>query len=105
MIKTNIKMRVTPEQSVKVQEICFENGTDWTSGKGNVQLTDKPFLFIDEYEIYNNNKKWIVSLVITLFSFAGILLFFIFAILVYLYKESPIRKYKNWPLYKILFRK
>ena len=26
MIKTNIKMRVTPEQSAKVQEICFENG-------------------------------------------------------------------------------
>lgn len=29
MIKTNIKMRVTPEQSRKVQEICFENGIDW----------------------------------------------------------------------------
>lgn len=26
MIKTNIKMRVTPEQSRRVQEICFENG-------------------------------------------------------------------------------
>ena len=49
MIKTNIKMRVTPEQSAKVQEICFENGIDWKSGKGNVQFTDKPFLFIDKY--------------------------------------------------------
>jgi hypothetical protein len=29
MIKTNIKMRVTPEQSKKVQEICFENGIEW----------------------------------------------------------------------------
>lgn len=48
MIKTNIKMRVTPEQSAKVQEICFKNGIDWTSGTGNVQLIDKPFLFIDE---------------------------------------------------------
>lgn len=63
------------------------------------------FLFVDEYEIYINNKKWVVSLVVTLLSFAGILLFFIFAILVYLYKEPLIRKYKNWPLYKILFRK
>ena len=63
------------------------------------------FLFEDEYEIYTNNKKWVISLVITLFSFAGLLLFFILAILVYLYKESPTFKYKNWPLYKILFRK
>ena len=65
----------------------------------------KDFLFKDEYEIYTNNKKWVVSLVVTLLSFAGILLFFIVAILVYLYKESPTLKYKNWPLYKILFRK
>ena len=63
------------------------------------------FLFVDEYEIYTNNKKWVVSLVVTLLSFAGILLFFILAVLVYLYKELPTRKYKNWPLYKILFRK
>ena len=48
MIKTNIKMRVTPEQSAKVQEICFENDIDWTSGNGNVKFIDKPFLFIDE---------------------------------------------------------
>ena len=63
------------------------------------------FLFVNEYEIYNNNKKWIVSLTITLLSFAGMLLFVIFAILVYLYREFPTKKYKNWPLYKILFRK
>ena len=49
MIKTNIKMRVTLEQSIKVQEICFKNDINWTSGKGNVQFIDKPFLFIDEY--------------------------------------------------------
>ena len=63
------------------------------------------FLFIDEYEIYNNNKKWIVSLVVTLLSFAGILLFVIFAILVYLYREFPTKKYKKWAIYKIFFRK
>jgi len=32
MIKTNIKMRVTPEQSKKVQKICFENGATWRDG-------------------------------------------------------------------------
>ena len=65
----------------------------------------KDFLFKDEYEIYTNNKKWVVSLTITLLSFAGMLLFVIFAILAYLYREFPTKKYKNWPLYKILFRK
>ena len=63
------------------------------------------FLFVDEYEIYTNNKKWIVSLAVTLLSFAGILLFSIFSILVYLYKESLTLKYKNWAIYKIFFRK
>jgi hypothetical protein len=28
-MKTNIKMRVTPEQSKKVQEIVFTNGGKW----------------------------------------------------------------------------
>ena len=48
MIKTNIKMRVTPEQSTKVQEICFKNGIGWRAGKGTVKYINKPFLFIDE---------------------------------------------------------
>ena len=46
MIKTNIKMRVTPEQSAKVQEICFENGIEWQGGGGDISLTNEPFLFI-----------------------------------------------------------
>jgi hypothetical protein len=29
MIKTNIKVRVNPEQSKRVQEICFDNGIEW----------------------------------------------------------------------------
>ena len=47
MIKTNIKMRVTPEQSKKVQEICFESGIYWRVGKEIKYLND-PFLFVDE---------------------------------------------------------
>ena len=46
MIRTNIKMRVTPEQSKKVQEICFENGICW-KGKEEVEYLNNPFLFID----------------------------------------------------------
>lgn len=37
MIKTNIKMRVTPEQSRKVQEICFENGIEWQDTEKEIQ--------------------------------------------------------------------
>ena len=46
MIKTNIKMRVTPEQSKKVQEICFENGIEWGFTGSIVVSTDEPLLFI-----------------------------------------------------------
>ena len=44
-IKINIKMRVTPEQSQKVQEICFENGIGWRKGK-ILQYLNEPFLYI-----------------------------------------------------------
>ena len=46
MIKTNIKMRVTPEQSAKVQEICFKNGIDWTGREKIIKYVDKRYLFI-----------------------------------------------------------
>src|SRR5574344_3014163 len=45
-LKKGIKMRVNPEQSRKVQEICFENDIGWVSGK-IIKHLDKPFLFID----------------------------------------------------------
>ena len=52
MIKTNIKMRVTPEQSAKVQEICFKNGIDW--GLDNtVMCEDKPYIFIEKEKELN----------------------------------------------------
>jgi hypothetical protein len=46
-IRTGIKMRVNPEQSQKVQEICFENGVGWKSGR-NLEYLDEPYLFIDD---------------------------------------------------------
>ena len=45
-IKTNIKMRVTPEQSAKVQEIIFKNGGSWQGGDTNIEATDIPFLYL-----------------------------------------------------------
>ena len=52
-IKTNIKMRVTPAQSAKVQKICIENGIGWSwmidSGdEYAIQHTDKPYLRITQ---------------------------------------------------------
>ena len=48
VIKQNIKMRVTPEQSKKVQEICFENGIYWIISGKEIKYTDKLFLEIEE---------------------------------------------------------
>jgi hypothetical protein len=44
MIKTNIKMRVNPEQSKRVQEICFENGIEWFTNKNNIANIEKLYL-------------------------------------------------------------
>ena len=66
-MKTNIKMRVTPEQSRKVQEICFENGIIWTHKV--IQLTNLhlPFLYIckkegiyatSDIECYNSHIEY-----------------------------------------------
>ena len=46
-IDYDIKIKVTPEQSRKVQRICFENGIGWGgSDRYRVQLTNTPHLFI-----------------------------------------------------------
>ena len=64
MIKRNIKMVVTPEESKQVQEICFANGIVWGSGDRSVMFTHKPFLHIsmgiafgDEVERFKENSK------------------------------------------------
>jgi hypothetical protein len=60
-MKTRIKMRVTPEQSKKVQSIVFENGVHWASGKMVVKNTNKPYLYIEDFlrygQKYNLFKK------------------------------------------------
>ena len=45
MIK-NIKLRVTPEQSRKVQEICFSKGILWGETGYTVTYTTAPYLYI-----------------------------------------------------------
>lgn len=39
-MKTNIKLRVTPEQSEAVQKICFANGVEWMYNPQDIALID-----------------------------------------------------------------
>ena len=55
-MKTNIKLRVTPEQSEAVQKICFANGIDW-DGTGKFYHLNKPFIYIYELSISCDNKE------------------------------------------------
>ncbi len=41
------KMRVTPEESVYVQQILLENGYCWATGLNGVKLIRSPFFFFD----------------------------------------------------------
>ena len=64
MIKRNIKMIVTPEESKQVQEICFANGIGWVDNTSKIALTNKKYLLIYtdirwcfEYEYYDNTLE------------------------------------------------
>ena len=53
MIKTNIKLQVTPEQSEAIQNICFANGVFWYAGNGSeVRYTKAKYLFIDSDRVW-----------------------------------------------------
>lgn len=58
-IKIGIKMRVTPEQSKKVQEICFVNGIVWLKST-ELKHLDKPFIYINlsKYLGYSDDDKY-----------------------------------------------
>ena len=52
-MKTNIKLRVTPEQSEAVQNICFANGVFWYAGnRSEVRYTEVEYLFIDSDRVW-----------------------------------------------------
>ena len=62
MIKQNIKMRVTPEQSKKVQEICFANGIVWEIGGSRIQDEEQNYFFInDEYITFGSTPEFFAS--------------------------------------------
>ena len=63
-MKTNIKLRVTPEQSKAVQKICFANSIQWLTDDTNIpKYLEAPYLFIESdriwyREITNHNKGY-----------------------------------------------
>lgn len=46
-MKTNIKLRVTPEQSEAVQKICFANGINWKQTHFNKSTINVKYIFIN----------------------------------------------------------
>ena len=42
----NVKIRVTPEKSAKIQQICFKNRVFWVTGRSTISFVEEPFLFI-----------------------------------------------------------
>lgn len=59
MIKQNIKMRVTPEQSKRVQEICFKNGICWIVGRNIIQYENKKYLYLsDKYITFGDTYEY-----------------------------------------------
>jgi len=67
--RENIKVKVTPEQSKRVQELCFKNGVYWIDGDRKVCFTKKSWLcitnkdhpygmfFIDRTSPYNGSEE------------------------------------------------
>lgn len=51
-MKTNIKLRVTPEQSEAVQKICFANGINWNIKENKISYTTAEYLFIEPTRIW-----------------------------------------------------
>lgn len=48
----NIKMLVTPEQSIKVQKICFSFGIFWPCNNRELMKTNHKALFIEDNTLY-----------------------------------------------------
>ena len=58
MIKRNIKIRVTSEESKQVQEICFANGIGWVGEDFTPSLLDKEYLMICDVITWDDKKRF-----------------------------------------------
>lgn len=46
-MKTLIKLKVTPEQSVEIQKICFANKVSWPGSNYTIKFINEPYILID----------------------------------------------------------
>src|SRR6056297_1473797 len=60
----NFKMKVTPEQSVKVQKVIFENGGSWRDGRKEIIRYRSQYIFykyeeltVSDYDDYSMDKE------------------------------------------------
>ncbi len=56
MIKTNVKLQVTPKQSAKIQQICFDHRIYWSDTSSDIIQTDSKYLFIHNSYIIHMTK-------------------------------------------------
>ena len=59
--------------------------------------------YIDERK--TSTTKWILSMVLVLLSFVGLILSFLFCVFIVLFDDVVIDNYKKWAIYKIFFRR
>ena len=59
--------------------------------------------YIDERK--TSTTKWILSMVLVLLSFVGLILSFLFCVFIVIFDGVVIDNYKKWAIYKIFFRR
>ena len=52
-----------------------------------------------------STTKWLLSMILVLLSFVGLLLSFLYCIFIMFFEDIVIDNYKEWAIYKIFFRK
>jgi len=52
-----------------------------------------------------STTKWILSMILVLLSFVGLILTFLYCVFIVIFEDVVIDNYKKWAIYKIFFRK
>ena len=52
-----------------------------------------------------STTKWILSMILVLLSFVGLILTFLYCVFIVIFEYVVIDNYKKWAIYKIFFRK
>ena len=63
----------------------------------------KNLFYTDGYK--TSTTKWLLSMILVLLSFVGLLLSFLYCIFIMFFEDIVIYNYKEWAIYKIFFRK